>query len=100
MKTHFRTEGIYLVLLLYFLIAFCSSASGQTVTLQLKTKTGRTEFHVGEVILLDLLFISGAPNSYERNVGTALPEELPMPDTFLVEPQTGWADPLGEYRKA
>ena len=73
---------------------------GQTVSLQLRTKTGRTEFHVGEVILLDLLFVARTPHAYERNRGVALPELYPMPDTFLVEPHEGWADPLGEYRKA
>ncbi len=73
---------------------------GQTVSLELRTKTGRAEFHVGEVILLDLLFVASTPNAYERNGGIALPESYPMPDTFLVEPHEGWADPLGDYRKA
>jgi hypothetical protein len=73
---------------------------GQTVSLQLRAKAGRTEFHVGEVILVDLLFVASTPNAYERNGGIALPERYPMPDTFLVEPHEGWVDPLGDYRKA
>ena len=64
------------------------------------TKTGRAEFHVGEVILVDLLFVSDTPNAYERNRGISFPEYYPMPDNFSVEPTEGWVDPLGDYRKA
>jgi hypothetical protein len=55
---------------------------------------------MGEAILVDLLFAANTPNTYERNGGIALPERYPMPETFLVEPHKGWADPLGAYRNA
>ena len=100
MKEHFRIDGAHLVPLFCFVFVSCLPAMGQTVSLELRTKTGRAEFHVGEVILLDLLFVASTPNAYERNGGIALPESYPMPDTFLVEPHEGWADPLGDYRKA
>ena len=100
MKKHFRIDGAHLVPLFCFVFVSCLPAMGQTVSLELRTKTGRAEFHVGEVILLDLLFVASTPNAYERNGGIALPESYPMPDTFLVEPHEGWADPLGDYRKA
>ena len=99
-KKHFRIDGAHLVPLFCFVFVSCLPAMGQTVSLELRTKTGRAEFHVGEVILLDLLFVASTPNAYERNGGIALPESYPMPDTFLVEPHEGWADPLGDYRKA
>jgi hypothetical protein len=78
-----------------FMVARC-----QSVSVALRTETGRSEFHMGEVILVDLVFVASAPDSYERNSGVALPERYPMPDTFFAEPREGWSDPLGEYRKA
>lgn len=99
-KKPLRIDSAYLgVLFCCVLVVSDLPALGQTVSLQLRTKTGRAEFHVGEVILLDLLFVAGTPNAYERNGGIALPEHYPMPDTFLVEPHEGWADPLGDYRE-
>jgi hypothetical protein len=100
LKKHLRIDRAYLVVLFCFVFVSCLPAFGQTVSVELRTKTGRAEFHVGEVILVDLLFVASTPNTYERNGGIALPESHPMPDTFLVEPPEGWADPLGDYRKA
>jgi len=99
-KKHVKIDSAYLAALVCFLFVFCLPALGQTVSLELRTKTGRAEFHVGEVIVVDLLFISDTPNAYERNRGISFPESYPMPDTFLVEPREGWVDPLGDYRKA
>jgi hypothetical protein len=99
-KKHFRIDSAHLAALFCFVFVSCLPALGQTVSLELRTKTGRAEFHVGEVILVDLLFVARTPNAYERNGGIALPERYPMPDTFLAEPHEGWADPLGDYRKA
>ena len=100
MKTHLKIESAYLAALYCFLFVSCLPALGQTVSLELMTKTGRAEFHVGEVILVDLLFVSDTPNAYERNRGISFPEYYPMPDNFSVEPTEGWVDPLGDYRKA
>ncbi len=100
MEKHVKIDSAYLAALVCFLFVFCLPALGQTVSLELRTKTGRAEFHVGEVILVDLLFISDTPDAYERNRGISIPEGYPMPDTFLVEPREGWVDPLGDYRKA
>ena len=36
-------------------------ALGQDVSLQLKTKSGRTEFYIGEVILLDFVLTADTP---------------------------------------
>jgi len=99
-KKHVKIDSAYLAALVCFLFVFCLPALGQTVSLELRTKTGRAEFHVGEIILVDLLFISDTPDAYERNRGISIPEGYPMPDTFLVEPREGWVDPLGDYRKA
>jgi hypothetical protein len=99
-KTHLKIESAYLAVLYCFLFASCLPTLGQTVSLELRTKTGRAEFHVGEVILVELLFVAGTPNTYERNQGISFPEYYPMPDNFSVEPSEGWVDPLGDYRKA
>jgi hypothetical protein len=99
-KKRAQTDSALLTALLCFIFLACLPMRGQTVSLELRTSTGRAEFHVGEVILVDLLFVSDTPNAYERNRGISFPESDPMPDTFLVEPREGWADPLGEYRKA
>jgi hypothetical protein len=99
-EKHFRLRFIHFASLCCVIFVSCLSTSGQTVSLQLRTKPGRTEFHVGEVIPIDLLFTATTPNSYERNRGVQLPEPYPMPDTFFIEPREGWADPLGDYRKA
>jgi hypothetical protein len=99
-KKHVKIDSAHLNALLCLIFVFCLPALGQTVSLELRTKTGRAEFHLGEVILVDLLFVSGTPNAYERNRGISFPESYPMPDTFLVEPREGWVDPLGDYRKA
>jgi hypothetical protein len=99
-KTQVKTDSAHLAGLLCLIFASCLPTLGQTVSLELRTKTGRAEFHVGEVILVDLLFVSDTPNAYERNRGISFPEYYPMPDNFSVEPTEGWVDPLGDYRKA
>lgn len=95
-----RIQCIHFGALIWLVLVSCGVARCQAVSVELKTKTGRNQFHVGEVILLDLLFVASTPDAYERNGGKAFPEPYPMPDTFLVEPQEGWIDPLGDYRKA
>jgi hypothetical protein len=99
LKKHVKIDRAHLTGLCLIFVS-CLPAFGQTVSLELRTKTGRAEFHVGEVILVDLLFVADTPNAYERNRGISFPESYPMPDTFSAEPREGWADPLGEYRKA
>jgi hypothetical protein len=99
-KKHVKIDRAHLTGLLCLIFVSCLPAFGQTVSLELRTKTGRAEFHVGEVILVDLLFVADTPTAYERNRGISFPESYPMPDTFSAEPREGWADPLGEYRKA
>ena len=98
-KKHFGID-VCLGAFFCFVLVSCLRASGQTVSLQVRTKTGRAEFHIGEVILLDLVFVANTPNSYEVNGDVALPDYYPLRDVFLVEPEKGWADPLDDYRKA
>jgi hypothetical protein len=99
-KKRIKIDCAYLSALFCFLCIHCLPVLGQTVSLELRTKTGRAEFHVGEVILVDLLFASDTPNAYERNQGISFPEYYPMPDNFSVEPSEGGLDPLDDYRKA
>jgi hypothetical protein len=99
-KKHVTIESTYVAAIFCFLLLSCPPAFGQTASLELRTKTGRTEFHVGEVILVDLLFVADTANAYERNQGISFPEYNPMPDNFSIEPSGAWVDPLSDYRKA
>jgi hypothetical protein len=74
-------------------------ALGQDVSLQLKTKSGRTEFYIGEVILLDFVLTADTPVPSTIR-GEALPEKYPLRDIFQIKPASGWEDPLADYRKA
>ena len=83
----------------YFLISI-QAAPAQGVSLRLQTVSGHAEFHVGEVIPIKLVFGTTAPGTYEVNVTSRYPQRIPMPDSFKVEPQSGWVDPLEGYREA
>ena len=83
----------------YFLTSG-QAAPAQDVSLRLQTSSGHGEFHVGEVIPIKLVFVTKAPGKYELNVNGRYPQRIPMPDSFKVEPQSGWVDPLQGYREA
>jgi len=95
-----RIESVHFAGVAWLVFVSCLPTPGQTVSVELRTKTGRSQFHVGEVILLDLIFVANAPNTYEVNGDVALPEPYPLRDVLLMEPEKGWADPLDDYRKA
>jgi hypothetical protein len=88
------------VVLSLLLSVICLSAAGQDVSIGVRTNSGRTEFHVGEVILLDLVFTANTPDTYDLIAGGEFPDKYPLRDIFRVEPVSGWEDPLGDYRKA
>jgi hypothetical protein len=63
----------------------------------IKTKTGSTIFRIGEVIPLELSFSSGAEKVFQINMASYDRSGRMSYETFLVEPESGWHDPLQNY---
>lgn len=76
------------------------TAIGQAASVELRTTSGRTDFRIGEVIPVELIFTAEVQNTYRLDPVKELPEKYPLQDTFRVEPEEGWEDPLGDYRNA
>ena len=74
-------------------------ASPQDVSLELHTTDGRGEYHVGELIPLQMQFTSNS-KSYIVNNAFRFPEFQAPRDEFLVDPAEGWSDPLADYKQA
>src|ERR1700726_1374977 len=92
-----RIHGIHFGVTVWLVLLSCVTARCQAVSVELRTKTAGSQFHVGGVLLLDLLCAASTPDGYERNGGVALPEPYPLPDTSSVEPREVLVDPLGDY---
>src|SRR5579859_7336406 len=66
-------------------------------TLELRTTTGQTVFHIGERIALTLTLTGPDDNKYSIDTaGYDRSGRLDI-DTFEVSPATGWSDPLAQY---
>jgi hypothetical protein len=74
-------------------------ALAEEVSLQVRAKSGRTEFHVGEPIELEMVYVASTPDRYEVDGSFRHPDPRSR-DRILVEPEKGWVDPLEDYRKA
>ena len=81
-KTQVKTGSAHLAGLLCLIFVSCLPTLGQTVSLELRTKTGRAEFHVGEVILVELLFVAGSPTPTNEIKGYPFPSTIQCPITF------------------
>jgi hypothetical protein len=86
--------------LVFLLVAGLQARSvSEDVSLTAQTKNGQSSFHVGELISLELSY-SLAPtssNSYQiTNASYSRSGRLGI-ESFLVEPATGWDDPLKLY---
>ena len=92
--------GVQFCFLGLVLLVTCQISFSQNVSIGVRTSNDDVEFHVGEEIPIDLVYVASLPNTYEVNTSVGYPERIPMPDLFLVEPHNGWADPLGGYREA
>jgi hypothetical protein len=85
-----------LVLTIYASIALAQPPDAAGVHLTASVRGGQSTFHVGELIALDLSFSSTAADfqidmaSFDRNPRTNY-------ESFTVEPQSGWSDPLDLY---
>jgi hypothetical protein len=61
------------------------------------TRNNQANFHVGEIIPLDLAFTSPSPNTYQLDTATYDRSGRLNEDNFVVEPSTGFDDPLRLY---
>jgi hypothetical protein len=66
-------------------------------TLELRTTTGQTIFHIGERIPLTLTLTGPDNKKYSINTASYDRSGRLNIDTFAVTPTTGWADPLAQY---
>lgn len=95
----------------FFLIALLlllSSASAQSAAgsppsdlqLSITTRNNQSSFHMGEIIPLDLAFTSSRPNTYQMDMATYDRSGRLNEDQFVVEPKSGFDDPLQLYFRA
>jgi len=71
--------------------------SPEDALLTIRTHTGQSVFHIGEMIELDLAFTSTAPQKYSLD---AAHFERPFGvDNITVTPRLGWEDPFGAFYK-
>jgi hypothetical protein len=90
-------------LILIGLISHMSSGAklllAQDVSLEVRTKDGRTEYHIGEPIALQMVFTS-SNKQYIVDTSFRYPALQGSPDDFVISPKEGSSDPLEDYRRA
>jgi hypothetical protein len=65
--------------------------------LTISTSNNQLSFRVGEIISLDLAFTSSSPNKYQMDMASYDRSGRLSEDRFVVDPSTGWDDPLQLY---
>ncbi len=74
-------------------------AGAQDVSLEIRTKDGRSEYRIGEPIALQLVFTS-SNKQYMVDTSFRFPDIAKHQDEFLVSPVEGSNDPMEDYRRA
>jgi hypothetical protein len=67
------------------------------VNLHVTIKGGNREFRLGEVIPLELSFVSRIPKQYQINMAAYDRSGRMSYEQFVVKPDGGWRDPLRSY---
>ncbi len=67
------------------------------VNLSVHTHDAQTTFRIGKVIPLELSFTSSVENKYQLDMATYDRSGRLNEESFSVEPQAGWVDPLDLY---
>jgi hypothetical protein len=75
------------------------AAWAQDVSLEARTKDGRSEYRIGEPIALQLTF-SSTSKQYIVDTSFRFPDLLRQMDEFIVSPSEGVTDPMEDYRRA
>jgi hypothetical protein len=65
--------------------------------LTISTRNNQLSFHIGEIIPIDLGFTSSSHNKYQLDMATYDRSGRLSEDRFVVDPSTGWDDPLQLY---
>jgi hypothetical protein len=71
----------------------------QDVSLEVRTKDGRSGYHIGEPIALQLTF-SSSSKQYIVDTSFRFPDLSRQMDEFIVSPSDGVSDPMEDYRRA
>lgn len=83
-------------------IGLCSDEQAtwaQDVSLEARTKDGRSEYRIGEPIALQLTF-SSTSKQYMVDTSFRFPDLSRQMDEFIVSPSEGLSDPMEDYRRA
>jgi hypothetical protein len=86
---------------LFFMAVPASSQSvpvpSRDPQLTVTIRNNQSSFHIGEIIPLDLAFISSSPNTYQLDTATYDRSGRLGEDQFVVDPSNGSDDPLHLY---
>jgi hypothetical protein len=74
-----------------------STRNSSEVTLHVGIGDGKSQFFLGEVIPLELIFTSKTPKRYQINMARYDRSGRMSYERFLVNPDGGWSDPLRAY---
>jgi hypothetical protein len=74
-----------------------SPRNSSEVAFHVGIKDGKSQFYLGEVILLELTFTSKMPKRYQINMARYDRSGRMSYEQFLVNPDGSWGDPLRSY---
>src|SRR5579872_4274544 len=97
-----RHSALILVIVLSMLLVSSSAQStlgprSADPQLTISTRDNQLSFRIGEIIPLDLAFTSFSPNKYQMDMASYDRSGRLNEDRFVVDPSTGWDDPLQLY---
>ena len=99
MRTKTATRWLILIVLIWHMSSGAKLSLAQDVSLEVRTKDGRTEYHMGEPIALQMVFAS-SNKQYIVDTSFRYPPLQGSQDDFVVNPKEGSSDPLEDYRRA
>ena len=99
MKTRGTALGVVLVAAVIGLWWDEQASWAQDVSLEARTKDGRSEYRIGEPIALQLTF-SSASRQYIVDTSFRLSHLSRQMDEFIVSPSEGVSDPMEDYHRA
>jgi hypothetical protein len=97
-----RIPATTVTLALFFFLSLRAPAQTAPVPsrdpqLTVTMRNNQSSFHMGEIIPLDLAFTSSTPNTYQMDMATYDRSGRLNEDQFVVEPKSGFDDPLQLY---
>ncbi len=89
--------GLPALIACVFVIASLTRSHAQQPRLRLEAAAKQSSFHIGERIPLTLTFSASAADRYKITSNSGGRDCTGGYDTFLVAPDSGWADPFAKY---